>query len=160
MGAEIAQWQEWNHDAELAWDLLGNADHAGIQRLVRDLNRLYRAEPALHQRDADGTGFRWLVGDDRANSVFAFLRLGEAGDPPVLVVCNMTPAPRHHYRIGVPRTGWWREIANTDSAFYGGSNLGNDGAVQAVETPAHGEPQSLELTLPPLATILLRPEDG
>jgi 1,4-alpha-glucan branching enzyme len=157
MGAEIAQWQEWNHDAELAWDLLGNPDHAGIQRLVRDLNRLYRSEPALHARDTDGAGFRWLVGDDRANSVFAYLR--SANDRMVLVVCNMTPAPRRHYRIGVPRAGVWREIANTDSAFYGGSNLGNDGAVHAVESPAHGEPQSLELTLPPLATIMLRPEE-
>ncbi len=159
MGAEIAQWQEWNHDAELAWDLLGDADHAGVQRLVRDLNRVYRAEPALHARDAEGSGFRWLIGDDRANSVFAFLRVGPEGANPVLVVCNMTPTPRYHYRVGVPRGGLWREIANTDSAFYGGSNLGNDGAVETVEGPAHGEPQSLALTLPPLATILLRPQD-
>ena len=78
---------------------------------------------------------------------------------PVLVVCNMTPTPRHHYRIGVPRAGLWREIANTDSHFYGGSDVGNDGAVHTVEHPAHGEPQSLELTLPPLATVMLRPED-
>jgi 1,4-alpha-glucan branching enzyme len=159
MGGEIAQWQEWNHDAELAWDLLGDPDHAGIQRLVRDLNRLYRAEPALHARDTEASGFRWLVGDDRANSVFAFLRFGPNDAKPVLVVCNMTPAPRHHYRVGVPRGGLWHEIANTDSAFYGGSNLGNEGAVQAIEGPAHGEPQSLELKLPPLATILLRPQD-
>jgi 1,4-alpha-glucan branching enzyme len=158
MGGEIAQWQEWNHDAELAWDLLGDADHAGIQRLVRDLNRLYRAEPALHARDTEGSGFRWLIGDDRANSVFAFLRFGPEGTKPVLVACNMTPAPRLQYRVGVPAAGLWREIANTDSGFYGGSNLGNDGAVQAVENPAHGEPQSLALTLPPLATILLRPD--
>ena len=98
MGAEIAQWGEWNHDAEIDWRLLGEPDHAGIQRLVRDLNRLYRTEPALHVRDADGSGFRWVIGDDRANSVFAFLRSGGDGAKPVLVVCNMTPAPRHHYR--------------------------------------------------------------
>jgi 1,4-alpha-glucan branching enzyme len=159
MGGEIAQWSEWNHDGEIEWHLLGNPDHAGVQRLVRDLNRVYRAEPALHMCDTDGYGFRWVVGDDRTNSVYAFLRTGDDTSKPVLVVCNMTPAPRHNYRIGVPRGGVWREIANTDSQFYGGSNVGNEGAVHTVEAPAHGEPQSLELTLPPLATIMLRPED-
>jgi len=159
MGGEIAQWSEWNHDAEIEWHLLGNPDHAGIQRLVRDLNRIYRTEAALHARDSDGFGFRWIVGDDRANSVYVFLRSADDTSKPVLVICNMTPAPRHHYRVGVPRAGLWREIANTDSSFYGGSNVGNEGAVRTVESPAHGEPQSLELTLPPLATIMLRPED-
>jgi 1,4-alpha-glucan branching enzyme len=112
----------------------------------------------LHRRDASGEGFRWVIGDDRANSVFAFLRLGAEGDPPVLVVCNMTPAPRHHYRIGVPQPGYWREIANTDSRFYGGSDMGNDGGAATTADSAHGEPQSLDLTLPPLATIMLRAE--
>jgi 1,4-alpha-glucan branching enzyme len=158
MGGEIAQWSEWNHDAEIEWHLLGNSDHAGIQRLVRDLNRLYRVEPALHARDADSSGFRWIVGDDRSNSVYAFLRSSDASKP-LLVISNMTPAPRHNYRIGVPRARLWREIANTDSQFYGGSNVGNEGAVRTVESPAHGEPQTLELTLPPLATIMLRSED-
>jgi 1,4-alpha-glucan branching enzyme len=158
MGCEIAQEREWNHDGEVDWFLLDDPHHAGIQRLVRDLNGLYRREPALYRRDASGEGFRWIIGDDRANSVFAFLRQGDSGDPPVLVVCNMTPAPRHHYRIGVPREGRWREIANTDSRFYGGSDLGNDGAVSTSSEPAHGEPQSLDLTLPPLATIVLRAE--
>ena len=127
MGGEIAQEREWNHDGEVDWFLLDDPDHGGMQRLVRDLNRLYRDEPALHRLDASPEGFRWIIGDDRANSVFAFLRQGEAGDPPVLVVCNMTPVPRPHYRIGVPRAGQWREIANTDSRFYGGSDMGNDG---------------------------------
>jgi 1,4-alpha-glucan branching enzyme len=158
MGCEIAQWAEWNHDAELDWDLLGNPDHAGVQRLVRDLNRLYRAEPALHARDTDGGGFRWVVGDDRVNSVFAFVRSAD-GAKPILVICNMTPTPRHRYRVGVPHAGSWREISNTDSHFYGGSNVGNEGAVRTVEHAAHGEPHSLELTLPPLATVMLRPED-
>jgi 1,4-alpha-glucan branching enzyme len=99
-----------------------------------------------------------MVGDDRANSVFAYQRFGAEGSAPILVVCNMTPVPRHRYRIGVSRAGAWREIVNTDSQFYGGSNVGNDGAVYTVETPSHGEPQSLELTLPPLATIMLRAE--
>jgi 1,4-alpha-glucan branching enzyme len=158
MGGEIAQEREWNHDGEIDWFLLDNPDHAGMQRLVRDLNALYRREPALHRRDASGEGFRWVIGDDRANSVFAYLRQGAEGDPPVLVVCNMTPAPRHHYRIGVPRSGYWREIANTDSRFYGGSDMGNDGGAATTADPAHGEPQSLDLTLPPLATIMLRAE--
>jgi len=159
MGGEIAQWGEWNHDAEIDWPLLQYPAHAGVQRLVRDLNKVYRAEPALHARDAEGSGFRWLIGDDRANSVFAFLRFGGAGTKPVLVLCNMTPAPRHDYHVGVPLAGLWREIANTDSRFYGGTDMGNGGAVHTVDSPAHGERQSLRLTLPPLATVMLRPED-
>jgi 1,4-alpha-glucan branching enzyme len=158
MGGEIAQEREWNHDRELDWFLLDDPAHNGIQRLMRDLNRLYRAEPALHARDAEPAGFRWVVGDDRANSVFAYLRFGQDGSAPVLVVCNMTPVPRPQYRVGVPHAGAWREIANTDSRFYGGSDLGNEGAVHAVSSPSHGQQQSLELTLPPLATIMLRAE--
>lgn len=158
MGCEIGQPHEWNHDAEIDWGLLGDPAHAGIQRLVRDLNRLYAAEPALHRRDAEPEGFRWLIGDDRANSVFAFLRQGREGDVPVLVACNMTPVPRHGYRIGVPRPGRWREIANTDSRFYGGSDVGNDGGAVAHDLPSHGEAQSVLLTLPPLATVMLRAE--
>ncbi|TMJ01284.1 MAG: 1,4-alpha-glucan branching protein GlgB [Alphaproteobacteria bacterium] len=159
MGGEIAQEREWNHDTELDWFLLDDPAHAGVQRLVRDLNRVYREQPALHARDTEPAGFRWMVGDDRANSVFAYQRFGADGSAPVLVVCNMTPVPRQRYRIGVARAGAWREIVNTDSQFYGGSNVGNDGAVYTVETPSHGEPQSLELTLPPLATIMLRGEN-
>jgi 1,4-alpha-glucan branching enzyme len=158
MGGEIAQEREWNHDRELDWYVLDDPVHAGVQRLVRDLNRVYRDEPSLHARDTEPAGFRWMVGDDRANSVFAYQRFGADGSAPILVVCNMTPVPRHRYRIGVSRAGAWREIVNTDSQFYGGSNVGNDGAVYTVETPSHGEPQSLELTLPPLATIMLRAE--
>ena len=156
MGGEIAQEREWNHDREIDWFLLGDPAHAGIQRLVRDLNHLYRGEPALHQRDCEAAGFRWLIGDDRANSVFAFLRQGADGTQPVLVVCNMTPAPRHGYRVGVPRAGSWQEIANTDSRFYGGSDMGNGGGVSTAPIAAHGESQSLELVLPPLSTIALR----
>jgi len=158
MGNEIAQEREWNHDAEVEWHLLGDPAHAGVQRLVRDLNKLYAAEPALHDRDAEAAGFAWLVGDDRANSVFAFVR-SAAGAPPVLVACNMTPVPRHGYRIGVPCGGRWREVANTDSRYYGGSDLGNDGIVHAVDQPSHGQRHSLQLTLPPLATVMLRSED-
>ena len=108
--------------------------------------------------NCQASGFRWLVGDDRANSVFAYLRCGAEDSAPVLVVCNMTPVPRHGYRIGVPRAGRWREIANTNSRFYGGSDLGNDGAVHALEQPSHGEAHSVLLTLPPLSTVMLRAE--
>jgi 1,4-alpha-glucan branching enzyme len=155
MGCEFAQEREWNHDVELDWPLLDDPAHAGIQRLVRDLNHLYASEPALHRRDCDPSGFMWTVGDDRSNSVYAFLRLAP-NQPSILVVSNMTPVPRHGYRIGVPHGGGWREILNTDSGYYGGSNIGNEGRVEAASLPAHGQSQSVELVLPPLATIFLR----
>ena len=158
MGCEIAQEREWNHDRELDWFLLDDAAHAGVQRLVRDLNRVYRRESALHVRDCEPSGFRWLIGDDRANSVFAYLRIGADDDVPVLVVCNMTPTPRLGYRIGVPRPGAWHEIMNTDSQFYGGSNIGNEGTVHALAHASHGESQSITLALPPLSTIMFRAE--
>jgi len=157
MGNEIAQEHEWSHDAQIEWHLLDHPEHQGVQRLVRDLNRIYATEAALHRLDADANGFRWVIGDDRANSVFAFLRLtGDA--PPILAVSNMTPVPRHGYRIGVPRAGRWREIINTDSALYGGSNAGNSGSIDTSGSGAHGQAQSLDLLLPPLATILFRHE--
>ena len=157
MGNEIAQEAEWSHDAQIDWHLLDRPEHQGVQRLVRDLNRIYATEAALHRLDSDANGFRWVIGDDRANSVFAFLRL--AGDaPPILAVSNMTPVPRHGYRIGVPRAGRSREIINTDSALYGGSNAGNSGRIDTSGTGAHGQAQSLDLLLPPLATVLLRHE--
>ena len=159
MGGEIAQEHEWNHDSELDWGALEDPLRRGVQRLLRDLNRLYAHERALHQRDAVSTGFRWVVGDDRHNSVFAFLRYGEETAPPVLVVCNMTPVPRSGYGIGVPRPGHWRELLNTDSASYAGSNIGNGGMVETVPVQRHGEAQSLEITLPPLATVFLRQGD-
>jgi len=158
MGCEIGQRREWNHDAEIPWELVDDPAHAGVQRLVRDLNRLYVDCPAMHRRDAEASGFAWLIGDDRANSVFAFLRLADGKAPPVLVVCNMTPVPRHGYRVGVPTAGKWQEVINTDSQFYGGSNLGNGSAVHATGHAAHGQPYSLELTLPPLSTVMLRSE--
>jgi 1,4-alpha-glucan branching enzyme len=159
MGTEIAEPFEWNHDGEIDWWLLDHAPHRGMQRLVRDLNRLYGATPALHRLDGDGDGFRWVTGDDRANSVLAFLRrTGENDLRPVLVVCNMTPMPRPGYRLGVPRAGRWRELLNSDAAAYGGSNLGNGGGVNTEPVPSHGHPQSLSLTLPPLAAIFMQPE--
>jgi 1,4-alpha-glucan branching enzyme len=157
MGGEIAQEHEWSHDGEVDWAALDDPMHLGVQRLVRDLNQVYASEPALHQRDAVSTGFRWVVGDDRQNSVFAFLRYGNDTAPPVLVVCNMTPVPRTGYRIGVPRPGTWQELLNSDAAFYGGSGMGNGGSVATTPIQSHGEAQSLELTLPALGSLYLRP---
>ncbi|MHB8287235.1 MAG: 1,4-alpha-glucan branching enzyme, partial [Caulobacteraceae bacterium] len=158
MGGEIAQDREWNHDRELDWDLLGRSENAGVQLLVRDLNRLYAAEPALHARDTEGSGFQWTVGDDQANSVFVFLRKGADGDPPILVAVNMTPVPRTGYRVGAPLEGAWREALNTDAGVYGGGNIGNAGTVNARPEPLHGQACSLDLTLPPLAAVFLRYE--
>jgi 1,4-alpha-glucan branching enzyme len=156
MGGEFGQRHEWNHDQSLDWHLLEIPRHRGVQLLVRDLNRVYRSEPGLHALDHTPDGFRWIIGDDRAQCVFAFLRLAEGGAP-VLVVSNFTPVPRDAYRIGVPVGGLWHEIVNSDAADYGGSGMGNAGAVEAEPVAAHGEASSLVLTLPPLATIMLRP---
>ncbi|MCC2650976.1 MAG: 1,4-alpha-glucan branching enzyme [Microvirga sp.] len=156
MGGEIAQEREWNHDASISWDLLDFPRHAGVQRLIRDLNRIYATEPALHGTDADPRGFEWAVVDDSGNSVFAMLRLAKDGGSIILAVSNMTPVPRLSYRIGVPKAGLWQEILNTDAGIYGGSNFGNGGALQAEDVSSHGRPFSLNLMLPPLSTILLR----
>ncbi len=158
MGGEIAQEREWNHDRQIDWELGDDPMHAGMRRLVRDLNLAYVREPALHRRDAEPEGFAWIVGDDRTNSVFAFLRSAGDEDRPVIVICNLTPMPRRGYRIGVPLNGRWRELVNTDAAAYGGSNVGNGGAVDTSAFPSHGRPSSLELVLPPLATLILRYE--
>ena len=157
MGCELGMETEWNHDVSLPWHLLEQPEHAAIQRLVRDLNRIYTSESALHARDTDPAGFQWLVGDDAENSVFAFMRSGGAGAP-VVVVLNLTPDPQRHYRIGLPQSGRWREILNSDAAHYGGANLGNGGSVTADGPGIHGQPASTELTLPPLAALVLRHE--
>ena len=158
MGCELATPSEWNHDTELDWGLLDHPDHAGVQRLVRDLNHAYLAHPCLHSRDSDPGGFQWISADDCDNSVFSFMRLGHKGHVPLAVVCNLTPVPRDGYRIGVARGGAWRECLNTDSAHYGGTNAGNQGRVQAEPIPMHGYPRSLSLHLPPLSVIWLEAE--
>ncbi|MBV8472956.1 MAG: 1,4-alpha-glucan branching protein GlgB, partial [Hyphomicrobiales bacterium] len=155
MGQEFGQTSEWNAEESLPWGLLDYRPHQGLQALVRDLNRLYAGAPALHARDCEPEGFRWIVVNDEAQSVVAFLRLGATGDPPIAVVCNFTPVVRYNYRIGLPQPGLWREALNTDSAVYGGSNVGNLGGVTAEERPMHGLSASAALTLPPLATIFL-----
>ncbi len=155
MGSELGQKREWNHDGELDWGLLQDAGHAGVQRLVRDLNRLYREHPALHAREDDPGGFSWVEANDRAHSVYAFLRHSAGAGQTVLVACNFTPVPRHSYRLGVPEAGAWRECLNTDSSHYGGSGMGNMGRVHAEPIPAHGFAASVSLTLPPLGVLWL-----
>ncbi len=158
MGCEFGQEREWNHDVSLDWHLLGDPAHAGTQSLVRDLNTIYREVPALHQLDCDPSGFEWIDHGDDDRSIFAFLRKGLDGTPPALVIANMTPVVRENYRIGVPLDGAWRERLNSDAEGYGGSNVGNGGQVTARHEESHGLPQSLVLTLPPLATLILMPD--
>ena len=154
MGGEIAQEREWNHDRGLDWFVLDQHDHRGVHHLIRDLNGLYRALPALHQLDCEPGGFEWIEANDSDNSVLAFLRRDRAAGL-AITVCNFTPVPRPSYRVGVPEPGWYSERINTDAAAYGGSNLGNGGGVRAEPIPAHGRPHSVLLTLPPLATVIL-----
>ena len=158
MGGEFAQEREWNHDGALDWQLVDDPLHGGVLRLVRDLNGVYRDWPALHQLDCDAAGFRWIDASNASQSVIAYLRQGDNGTSPVLVVINFTPQVRPNYRLGVPTGGAWREILNTDSELYGGSNVGNGGAVTAVDEGLHGQPHALELTLPPLAALVLAQE--
>ncbi|MFN3945653.1 MAG: 1,4-alpha-glucan branching protein GlgB [Allosphingosinicella sp.] len=156
MGCELGQESEWDHDGEIAWHLLERPDHAAVQRLVADLNRLYAGEPALHRFDSDPRGFEWIDGGDSANSIFSFVRKGNEGDPPIVFVLNMTPQPHPDFRIGLPHPGRWTELLNTDAAVYGGSNRGNAGAVEAEARPHHGRPCSAPLVVPPLGAVVLR----
>jgi 1,4-alpha-glucan branching enzyme len=158
MGGELAEWEEWNYDGSLHWNLLEYPEHQGVQSLVRDLNLAYRAEPALWQVDDDPSGFRWLEANDAANNVVAFARLDAKGERPVVCVLNLSPVPRYEYRVGMPAAGRWREAVNTDSAYYGGSGVGNLGGVDAEAAPWHDQPYSALLTLPPLGAVWLVPE--
>ena len=159
MGQEFAQPHEWRHDRDLPWPLLGEERHRGVQQLVHDLNRLYREHSALHELDCDAAGFEWLIADDKKNSVFAWMRRDAAGTM-VMVVSNFTPVPRADYVIGVPAgSSAWKEILNTDSAHYGGSNVGNGGAaLQVTPITNRNHAQSITITIPPLATIFLAPK--
>jgi 1,4-alpha-glucan branching enzyme len=156
MGCEFGQEREWNYDGSLDWDLLDDAKHLGVQSLVRDLNRIYRDHPALHEGDTDPQGFAWIDGNDRDNSVLTYLRKGRDPEEIVVVACNFTPLLRRGYRMGVPLPGIYEEILNTDAAIYGGSNAGNPGQQSASNVSWHGHYHSLEITLPPLATVVLR----
>src|SRR5581483_9681657 len=154
MGGEFGQRREWNHDASLDWHLLDDPRHAGLRRLVGDLNRLYRAESALFRRDYESEGFRWIDCCDWEQSVISFLR--SDGEEEVVVVCNFTPVPRQNYRLGVPRAGFWRELLNSDAAIYGGAGIGNFGGTDTAPVPMHGQYHSLSLTLPPLGVLFLK----
>jgi 1,4-alpha-glucan branching enzyme len=156
MGCEFGQWREWNHDMTLDWDLLDFPTHSGLLRWVEDLNRIYRDEPALHEYDCHHNGFQWVDCHDSQQSVLSFLRKGKTMGHEVLAVFNFTPVPRSGYRLGVPRPGFWKEILNSDAEIYNGTGWGNAGGVQADEFPSHGQPYSLELTLPPLSAVFLR----
>jgi 1,4-alpha-glucan branching enzyme len=158
MGGEFGQIREWNHDTSLDWHLLEMGPyHRGLQALVRDLNRVYREEPALHQVDFEPAGFEWMDCSDAEQSVIAFVRRARDPRDLVLVACNFTPVPRHGYRVGVPVEGFYREVLNTDAAYYGGSNVGNAGGIRAEPWPRNGQPWSVTLTLPPLAAVMLKP---
>jgi 1,4-alpha-glucan branching enzyme len=157
MGCELAQWREWDAESSLDWHLLEQADHQGVQSLVRDLNRVYRETPALWEDDFEPTGFRWLEPNDAAANVLAFARVGKNAKRPLVCVCNLSPVPRYGYRVGMPVRGRWREALNTDSASYGGSGEGNLGEVKAEALPWHDQPFSAELTLPPLGVVWLVP---
>jgi 1,4-alpha-glucan branching enzyme len=160
MGGEFGQTREWSHERSLDWHLLGQGPyHRGLQRLVSDLNRIYRAEPALHQVDFEPAGFSWIDCNDSAQSIVSFLRRARDPDDFVVVACNFTPVLRHGYRVGVPAPAFYREILNTDAALYGGSDVRN-GGVPAEPTPWQGQPCSVVLTLPPLATVVLKPARG
>ena len=155
MGGEFGQAGEWNHDGQLDWEALGDPLHDGVRRLVADLNRAYRDTPALHQFDCEPRGFEWIDFADSDQSVIAFMRRGRDERTLVLAVCNFTPVPRTGYRVGVPLPGHYREIINTDSAWYGGSDMGNAGGIDSIAAPCHGRDHSLSLTLPPLACVML-----
>jgi 1,4-alpha-glucan branching enzyme len=156
MGGEIGQWKEWYHEVSLDWHLLDYPLHSGILRLVKDLNSLYKDEPSLHELEFHPDGFEWIDCSDSQDSVLSLIRKGSSTEDILFIVCNFTPVPRFNYRVGVPCGGYWREILNSDSKGYGGSNHGNLGGVEASPVPFHGRPYSLNLTLPPLGAVFFK----
>ncbi len=156
MGGEFGQWDEWYHEKSLDWHLLEYPQHQGIQKWIKDLNNLYKTEPLLHELDFEPTGFEWIDFSDADHSIISFLRKAKDSKDVILVVCNFTPVARFNYRIGIPFKGCFREILNSDSWIYGGSNCGNGREVETEQTPFHGKPYSLSLTLPPLGILFLK----
>jgi len=159
MGCELATPWEWADAGELPWSLLEHAEHAGVRDLVRELNTLYAAEPALWEVDFSHEGFQWIEPNDALNNVLAFMRISRDGSRRVVCLFNLAPVPREHYRVGLPTGGEWTELLNTDSTYYGGSGVGNLGAVRAEKSSWHDLPFSAEVTLPPLGAVWLRPAD-
>jgi 1,4-alpha-glucan branching enzyme len=156
MGSDFGQWKEWNFNYSLDWDSLDWEPHQGILRLVKELNHLYRNEPALYEVDFEPPGFSWIDANDTDNSIFSFMRHDKTNSSHVIFVCNLTPVPRYNYRIGVPEPGFYVERINTDAQEYWGSGVGNAGGLEADAEPWHGQPYSLNLTLPPLATLIFK----
>ncbi|MGH7127953.1 MAG: alpha amylase C-terminal domain-containing protein, partial [Planctomycetaceae bacterium] len=157
MGGEFGQWTEWNHDAQLDWALFGHQYHDSLRRYIGDLNHMYKSQPALYETDFESAGFEWVQCDDWQNSVFAFIR--KAHDPADWLLCvyNFTPVPRDSYRIGVPRSGFYKEVLNSDASIYGGGNIGNIGGRYSEAVLSHGRGHSVSLRLPPLGMVLLKP---
>jgi 1,4-alpha-glucan branching enzyme len=156
MGGEFGQWREWNHDHSLDWHLLEEPAHAKLRRYVQTLNWQYRTEPALHQVDFSGAGFHWIDCHDHENSVMSLIRFARDRRDYLVSIFNFTPVPRPGYRIGVPDTGYYAELVNSDSEHFGGSNVGNGGGVWTEPMPAHGFGQSLSLMVPPLGCLYLK----
>jgi 1,4-alpha-glucan branching enzyme len=156
MGSEFGQWREWHHDHSLDWHLLDEPDHAALRRYVQALNWHYRAQPALYEQDLNPSGFRWIDCNDNENSIVSLVRYARDSRDFVVMLFNFTPVPRAGYRIGVPAAGYYGELLNSDSAHFGGSNLGNGGGVHSEPISAHGFDQSLGLTVPPLGCLLLK----
>jgi 1,4-alpha-glucan branching enzyme len=156
MGGEFGQWSEWYHEASLEWDALAYPFHEGLQRWVKDLNHLYRAERALYEGDFDPKGFQWIDCNDSDQSTLSLMRKGAKEEANIVIVCNFTPVPRHGYIVGVPQNGFWREILNSDSTVYAGSGQGNLGGIPSSPKPFHGMPCSLQLTLPPLGIVFFK----
>jgi 1,4-alpha-glucan branching enzyme len=157
MGGELATPWEWSEEGELPWALLEHGEHAGVRDLVRDLNHVYRDEPALWEVDFSHEGFRWLEPNDATDNVLAFMRISRDGGRKLVCVANLSPVPRDRYRVGLPEGGSWTEVLNTDSLYYGGTGVGNLGVVEAEEHGWHGQTYSADVTLPPLGVVWLRP---
>jgi 1,4-alpha-glucan branching enzyme len=156
MGVEFGQWDEWYHEKSLDWHLLEYPPHIGVKKWVEDLNRMYRQEPALYESDLESEGFRWIDCTDVDHSVVSFLRQGKHTNDLILVVANFTPETHVNYRVGAPRAGYWQEILNGDAPIYGGSGQGNMGGLETTPIPQHGYSDSLNLILPPLATVFFK----
>jgi 1,4-alpha-glucan branching enzyme len=160
MGDEFGQRGEWNHDASLDWHLLDQPPHAGLQRWMRDLNRLYRTAPPLHTLDAAPAGFEWIDCNDHQRSLISFIRRGHDPGDVLLFACNFTPIPRLDERIGVPIGGFWRLVSNSDAREYGGSGVGSGEGAMAVQEAHHGRPHHIQITIPPLGVVVLRSTSG
>jgi 1,4-alpha-glucan branching enzyme len=160
MGGELGQWDEWYHESTLSWHLLDQPGHKGIQRWVQDLNKLYASEAALHENDFEAAGFEWIDCNDTLQSTLSMMRKAHSTDDAVIAIFNFTPVPRHNYRVGVPREGFWRELLNSDARDYGGSGQGSLGGVESSPVSSHGYPNSLNLTLPPLAAVFFKRQIG